>query len=171
MKYIKKKYTTPLRPWDRQRIDAERETLALFGLKNKRELWKTDETLKKYRRLAREFIAKPNAQKNKAVVERLVKMGVLEEGAGIDDILALKTQTFLERRLQTVLKAKGIANTMKHARQLIVHGKVRVGDKKVVYPSYTVMRDEESKISLVAAKARVKVEKNAEEKGAEAAGS
>jgi len=169
MKYIKKKFTTPLRPWDRQRIDTEREILALFGLRNKKELWRTDETLKKYRRLARDFIARPDPEKNRAVVERLVKMGVLEEGASIDDILALKTQKFLERRLQTMLKTKGLANTVKHARQLIVHGKVRVGDKKVVYPSYIVTRDEENKISLVS-KPKIRVERNAEEKGTEAAG-
>jgi small subunit ribosomal protein S4 len=167
MKYIKKKFTTPLRPWDRQRLDVERLVLVEFGLRNKKELWKTDETLKKYRRLAREFIAKPNAQKNKVVVERLVKMGVLEEGASIDDILALKTQKFLERRLQTIVKAKGIANSIKEARQLIVHGKIKVGDRRVVYPSYMVPRDEEEQISLFN-RVKIRVEKNAEDKGTEA---
>jgi small subunit ribosomal protein S4 len=167
MKYIKKKFTTPLRPWDRQRLDVERLVLVEFGLRNKKELWKTDETLKKYRRLAREFIAKPNAQKNKVVVERLVRMGVLEEGASIDDILALKTQKFLERRLQTIVKAKGIAHSIKEARQLIVHGKIKVGDRRVVYPSYMVPRDEEEQISLFN-RVKVRVEKNGEDNQTEA---
>ncbi|MBI4894115.1 MAG: 30S ribosomal protein S4 [Candidatus Aenigmarchaeota archaeon] len=167
MKYIKKKFTTPLRPWDRQRLDVERLVLVEYGLRNKKELWKTDETLKKYRRLAREFIAKPNAQKNKVVVERLVRMGVLEEGASIDDILALKTQKFLERRLQTIVKAKGIANSIKEARQLIVHGKIKVGDRRVVYPSYMVPRDEEDQISLFN-RVKIRVEKNAEDNQTEA---
>jgi small subunit ribosomal protein S4 len=170
MKYIKKKYTKPLRPWDRQRIDMERELLVQFGLRSKKELWRTDEMLKKYRRLAREFIAKPDKNKMKAVMERLVKMGVLEEGASIDDILALKTQAFLERRLQTILKSKGLANTIKHARQLIVHGKVKIGDKKILYPSYMVPRDEEGKISIMQFGSKLKVDKNVEEKGTESTG-
>jgi small subunit ribosomal protein S4 len=78
-------------------------------------------------------------------------------------------QDFLERRLQTQIFRRGAANTVKHARQMIVHGKVRFGDRKVVYPSLTVMRGEEGKISVSAGK--TKVVKHAEEKaGAEGTG-
>lgn len=166
MKYIKRKYSTPIRPWDSQRIDVERETLKNYGLKNKKELWMTEGTLRKYRRLARAFAAKHDKEQEKLIVDKLISMGVLEEGAGLDDILALTAHKFLERRLQTVLKTKGVANTVGHARQMIVHGHVRIGDRKVVYPSYTVTREDEGKISVVAAKAP-KVEKHAEEKGTE----
>ena len=169
MRYIKRKFETPVRPWDRQRIDSERETLKGYGLKNKKELWRTEGTIRKYRRLARVLAAKRNKTQEKLILDKLVSLGVLEEGAGLDDVLELTTQKLLERRLQTVLQRKGIASTVKQARQMIVHGKVKVGDRKVVYPSYIVSRGEENKIRVVVAK-QTKVEKHAEEKGAEGTG-
>ncbi|MBS3051301.1 MAG: 30S ribosomal protein S4, partial [Candidatus Aenigmarchaeota archaeon] len=43
---------------------------------------------------------------------------------------------------------KGLANSMRHSRQLIVHGHVTVNEKKVFWPSYIVEKDLEEKISL-----------------------
>ena len=166
MRYIKRKYQTPVRPWDRQRIDAERETLKSFGLKNKKELWRTEGTIRKYRRLARALAAKHDSKQEKLIIDKLIELGVLDEGAGLDDILSMSTQRFLDRRLQTVLKNKGLANTVKHARQMIVHGHVKISDRKVIYPSYIVSRGEEGKIRIVVAK-QTKVEKHAEEEGTE----
>ncbi len=166
MRYIKRKYETPVRPWDRQRLDAERETLRVFGLKNKKELWRTEGTIRKYRRFARLLAARHDKKQEKLILDKLVSLGVLDEGAGLDDVLALTTQKLLERRLQTVLQRKGLANTAKQARQMIVHGRVKIEGRKVVYPSYIVSRGEENKIRVVVAK-QTKVEKNAEEKGAE----
>jgi small subunit ribosomal protein S4 len=57
---------------------------------------------------------------------------------------------FLERRLQTIVYKMGLARTPHHARQLIVHGKVYLGDRRVRAPSYHVLRGEEEKIRLVA---------------------
>lgn len=163
MRYIKRKYETPARPWDRQKIDSERIFLTTYGLKNKRELWKVEAVLRKFRRLARELAASENKEKENIIIDKLIGMGVLESGAGIDDILAITTNKLLDRRLQTVLQRKGLANTIKHARQMIVHGKVKVGDRRVIFPSYMVSREEEGKISVIVAKPTVKVEKNAEE--------
>jgi small subunit ribosomal protein S4 len=162
MRYLKRKYETPVRAWDRQKIEAEREILNSYGLKNKKELWRVEGNVRKFRRLARELAAKENKEQEKIIIEKLIKLGVLESGAGLDDVLALTTQKFLERRLQTVLQRKGFANTPKHARQMIVHGKVKVGDTKVVYPSFIVSREDEGKISVIVAKP-TKVEKHAEE--------
>lgn len=164
MRYIKRKYETPVRPWDKQRLEVEREILKTYGLKNKREIWRTDGMIRKYRRLARVLAARRNEGQEKLIVDKLIKLGVLEEGTGLDDVLALTSQKFLERRLQTILQRKGVANTVKQARQMIVHGRVKIGDRKVVYPSYIVSREEENKIRLVVGKS-TKVEKNAEEKG------
>lgn len=161
MRYIKRKYETPIRAWDKQRIEVEKEILKNYGLKNKRELWRVEGTIRKYRRLARELAATENKEQEKLVIEKLIKLGILENGATLEDVLALTTQKLLERRLQTVLQKKGIANTVKHARQMIVHGKVKIGERKISYPSYIVSREEENKISLVAGK--TKVEKHAQE--------
>lgn len=161
MRYIKRRYETPMRPWDKQRLEVERELLKVYGLKNKRELWRTEGTIRKYRRLARALAAKHDEAQEKTIIKKLIGLGVLEEGAVLDDVLALTIQKFLDRRLQTVLKAKGLANTIRHARQAIVHGHVKVGNRKVVYPSYLVSRDEENKIRMVVAK-QTKVEKHGE---------
>lgn len=168
MRHLKKKYATPIRPWDRQRIDAERELLAAFGLRNKRELWRTEAELRKFRRLAREFAASRNEAQEKIIIEKLARMGILGENEGLDDILSLNVRDFLERRLQTVLERKGLANSVRHARQMITHGHVKIGGRKVVYPSYMVSRDDEQKITAVQPKTKA-VKSKAEEKKPEEA--
>lgn len=49
----------------------------------------------------------------------------------------------LERRLDTVLHRAGLASSRAHARQLVLHGHVRVNGKKVNIPSYLVSVNEE----------------------------
>ncbi len=66
----------------------------------------------------------------------------------IADILALTVDMILDRRLQTVVHKKGLAQTTKHARQLIVHKKVLVAGNVMNKPSYLIPVDEESSLSL-----------------------
>jgi small subunit ribosomal protein S4 len=49
----------------------------------------------------------------------------------------------LERRLDTVLRRAGMASSHAQARQLILHGHVRVNGRKVNIPSYLVKVGEE----------------------------
>ncbi|OYT41525.1 MAG: 30S ribosomal protein S4 [Candidatus Aenigmarchaeota archaeon ex4484_224] len=76
----------------------------------------------------------------------------------LDDVLGLTVRDILERRLQTIVYRKGLANTPKHARQLIVHGHVYINGRRIVWPSYLVPRDEEDKIEV-----RLKVKKGVAE--------
>lgn len=149
MKKSRKKYERPLRPWDKQRIEKEKELLKQFGLRRKREIWRAEGILRKYRRLARELIAKPDKAKEKILIDKLVKLGILNENATLDDVLSLSIENILERRLQSVVYKKGLASTIKQARQFITHGKVRIGKRKIVYPSYLVPKEEEDKIEVV----------------------
>ena len=48
-KKMRKQYEKPLRPWDKPRLDSERETKKNYGLKNKRELWRVEVMLRKKR--------------------------------------------------------------------------------------------------------------------------
>jgi small subunit ribosomal protein S4 len=146
MKRQRKKYETPYRPWDDQRITAEKELLKNFGLKAKREIWRTQATLRKYRRLARELAARRNEDKEKILMGRLVKFGLIPKEASLDTILGLTIEDFLNRRLQTILHKKGLANTAKQSRQFITHGQVMIENRKVKYPSYLVPVEEEDKI-------------------------
>ena len=134
-----------------------------FGLKNKSEIWKTETLLRKYRRMARELAAKKDKEKEKVLIDKLIKIGLLEKGATLDDVLSLTLEKFLERRLQTIVYKKNLANSIKQARQLITHGHVKIGDRKIFYPSYIVSKDEENlvNVTLVVGK---KVEKEKAQK-------
>lgn len=153
-----KKFEKPRRPWEIKRIKEERELAELYGLKNKREIWKAASIIKKYRREMREILAelamKPSEhiqRKKEAILASLRKRGILKEREGgtsrLEDVLALEVDDILERRLQTLVYKKGLAKSAKHARQLIVHGHIAVDGRRVTVPSYIVDMEEEGKIS------------------------
>jgi small subunit ribosomal protein S4 len=149
---IRKKYATPRHPYEGQRIKSENKTLTLYGLKNKRELWKAESELRKYRTNARDIQASlrlgdSRAQERiKSIVGKLSRYGILTQNATADDILALNVESFLERRLQTMVFRRGLARTPSMARQLIVHGHIAIGDRKVTIPSYKVLKEEEESL-------------------------
>ena len=153
----RKKYVTPKKPWDKVRLEREAQLVIKYGLRNKRELWRFENILRKYRRVARDLLSKVNLPgkegeiaraKANAVIKKLARIGVLEENATLDDILNLTVEDFLERRLQTVVYRQGLARTIKQARQLITHGHIAVDGRRVTSPSYIVERDEETKIGF-----------------------
>jgi ribosomal protein S4 len=73
-------------------------------------------------------------------------MGILPAGSSLDDVLALETESILSRRLQTLVYLKGLSNTVSHSRQLINHGHILIGERKVTIPSFMVAKDEEKDI-------------------------
>ncbi|MHC1635666.1 MAG: 30S ribosomal protein S4, partial [Candidatus Methanospirareceae archaeon] len=87
-------------------------------------------------------------KKGEQILDSLKRKGILEEGAKMEDALGLTARNILERRLQTIVFKKGLANTIKQARQLIVHGHIAVDGRRVTAPSYIVERDEEDKIGF-----------------------
>ncbi len=151
----KKKYERPRRPWVIQRIKEEKELAERYGLKNKREIWKANSLIRKYRREVRNILAeiagmKPTEhtmKKQEAIMNRLKRYGIVEADAKLEDVLALDVEHLLERRLQTLVYRKGLANTIKQARQLIVHGHIAINGRRVTIPSYIVRVDEERGIS------------------------
>jgi small subunit ribosomal protein S4 len=148
MKKSRKKYERPRRPWDKERMEKENELLKGFGLRTKKEIWMTEALLRKYRRMARNLAAKRDKESERILMEKLRKNGILGEESALDAVLVLNIGNFLERRLQTLIQRKGLTNSLKQARQLIVHGHVRVNGKKIVYPGYMVSKDEENKIEV-----------------------
>jgi small subunit ribosomal protein S4 len=148
MRRIRKKYQLPKRPWDKQRIEKEKELKKNYGLGKKQEIRRAEFVLRKYRGLARELTARSNKEKEKIIIEKLIKFGLLQNGATLDDILGLTVENILERRLQSIVKNKGFANTIKHSRQLITHGHVLIDGRKIMYPSYLVPKEEEDKIKV-----------------------
>ena len=158
-KFSRKKYETPSHPWQEDRIKAENELTKKYGLKNKREIWKAQTALRKYRGQARELLAKigggdPQVKKESdQLLMHLTRLNILPPNSTLDDVLALETEPILSRRLQTLTYLKGLANTPIHARQLIAHGHIAISDRKVTVPSYMVTKDEEGEIKYVAGSA------------------
>lgn len=151
IKRPKKKYETPAHPWEKERIDAERDLVKNYGLTNKKEIWKATTLLKNFKEQAKRCATLRTEQQRKEKVQLLDKLKSLNlitiEGS-IDDVLGLKTEDILKRRLQTMVFDKKLANTVKQARQLLIHGHVTLSGKKVTVPSYLVRKDEEDKIGV-----------------------
>ena len=72
----------------------------------------------------------------------------MKKEPSLDDILALEVENLLDRRLQSVVHKKGITRTMNQSRQLITHGHIQIGEKRVTIPSYIVEINEETNVKL-----------------------
>ncbi|MCD6411378.1 MAG: 30S ribosomal protein S4 [Thermoplasmata archaeon] len=147
---LKKKYETPPHPWQEDRIKYEHELVKKFGLKNKREIWKAQTILRKYRAQARYLLPRANSEKHKKEIKQLMdhlfRMNLLKPGSSLADVLSLTVEDILSRRLQTIVYLKGLASTPRQARQFIVHGHIAIGGRKVTIPSYMVKAEEEPEI-------------------------
>ncbi|MEM0372580.1 MAG: 30S ribosomal protein S4 [archaeon] len=147
---LKKKYKTPSHPWQKKRIEEENLLMSEYGLKNKREIWKARTELKKYRNIARELVgltAEQRKEKEAALISKLEKMGFVQKGATLDNVLSLKVEDLLERRLQTRVWKSGLSASAKQARQLITHGHIAVNGRKATSPGMTVDVEKEKQIS------------------------
>ncbi len=148
----RKKYETPLRPWDQKRIEEEVEIIKKYGLRRKNEIYRAESILRNFRRRARELAARKNEKQEKELIEKLNKLGIIEKDASLDDVLELKLEDILNRRLQTIVFKKGLAKTPKQARQFIVHGHVKVDKVKIKWPSFLVPKKFEKDIQLIGVK-------------------
>jgi len=133
--------------FDSERIKEENELMKKYGLKNKREIWKADALVKKIREHAKTFITASTSEQEKFIL-RLAEKGFLKKNSRIDDVLDLKMENMLDRRLQTIVLKKGLAKTAKEARQAIVHRRVFVNKHVVNIPSYLVNLKEENSVEL-----------------------
>ncbi len=146
---LKKKWKSPRKRWDAERIAFERELMKKYGLRRKKEIRRAEEIIRKFRRRARELIARPNKEEEEELIRKVKELGLLNvENPTIDDILGIEVQDLLERRLQTLVYKKGLANTIKQARQFISHGHIAIDGRKVVSPGYIVKVSEEGSIDF-----------------------
>jgi small subunit ribosomal protein S4 len=150
-KKTRKKYSTPGHPWQRARIEEEAKLMQEYGFKNKREIWKMGSFLRDATAQAKKLVtlAGPQAEKEKSsLLSRLKKYGLLKPEAALDAVLSISLRDVLERRLQTVVYKKTLANTIKQARQFITHEQICVAGKVVTSPSYLVHLSEENQIGF-----------------------
>ncbi|PIN88026.1 30S ribosomal protein S4 [Candidatus Woesearchaeota archaeon CG10_big_fil_rev_8_21_14_0_10_32_24] len=150
-KKLRKKYATPRHPWNKIAIETEKVIVKDYGLGKKQEIMIANSFLKKYKYIAKKLIASQTAQSEVEKVQVLGKLqglGLLTMDAELDQILALDVKSILNRRIQSVLFRKGLARTMRQARQFIVHRHVAIGDKEITFPSYLISLEEETHLNF-----------------------
>jgi small subunit ribosomal protein S4 len=152
-KFARPKFDTPSHPWKAARIEEEHMIRNNHGLKTMREIWKAKSQLRRHRRQAMRLIGMSETSEGhgKREVDDLLRSlhnkGLISSDAKLDDILSLNTEDILNRRLQAQVYYKGLAISMKQARQFITHGKIVIGSQKVTIPSYPISRDEEEHLT------------------------
>ena len=134
---------------DRTRLSEDNAMLEQYGLKNMKELWKIQTEVSRIRGNARKYLAggANSDVESKKLISRLSKLGIVKPETTIDDILDLKENVFLDRRLQSIVMKKGLARTAKQSRQLITHGFISVNGKKVDRPGFIVSSESEQSVS------------------------
>jgi small subunit ribosomal protein S4 len=145
-------YDNPSHPWQLERIEAEKVLVREYGLKNKTELYKINSKVKNFTSIAKRLIASEGPQadlEKQQLFATLHKLGLIGNSTSLDDVLSLQPKDLLERRLQTLVYRKGIARSVKQARQFISHEHVIVNSKKITSPSYLVSVAEEATIAVI----------------------
>ncbi len=151
-KKSRKKWRGPTHPWRKEQLLEEMRLVGEYGLRNKKELWIARSILRNIRARARELLALPEEERvkyEKPLISKAYREGIIPSPeATLDDLLGLTVRDILERRLQTIVYRKGLAKSMYHARQLITHGHIAIGGRRVRSPGYLVSREEEELIGF-----------------------
>jgi small subunit ribosomal protein S4 len=146
----RRKDERPPHLWKAARMLEESELCKKYGLKSMTELWKAKTKVKRIREQARKLLGKSDEKaqaETKELLAKLSRLGIIDAKT-IEEVLALKVENLLDRRLQTMVFRKNLAATLKQARQLVIHDHVIIGNNVVSIPSYMVPRDEEDKIKV-----------------------
>jgi small subunit ribosomal protein S4 len=145
MKRKNKSYKRPKKPFESERIAEENQLVSKYGLKNKKEVWKANARVNYYRGRAK-ALAQASPEEQEILFSKLQKIGL--DVKTIADILDLKTENLLDRRLPTVVSTQGKADTPRQARQMVVHKRVLIDGNVVNSPSYIVSVSEEKLITV-----------------------
>ena len=154
-KFSRPRTQTPTHPWKQARIDEEHDLKERYGLKKvggMREIWREKSALRRHRNQAMKLIGRVDsteghyAKEKEQLLDSLTKKGLLQTGADVGDVLEINVEHMLSRRLQSVVYYKGLAPSMRAARNLIVHGHICIGDQRMTVPGYHVLKEEEDSL-------------------------
>ena len=150
----KKTSKNPKKPFDKDRLINELRIVGVYGLRNKREVWRVQLTLAKLRKAARQLLTLPQDDPRRqfegdAIIRRIVKLGLLKENERkLDYVLGLTINQFMERRLQTLVAQRKIADSIHHARVMIRQRHIAIGKQLVNIPSFMVRVSSEQHIAI-----------------------
>ena len=154
-KFSRPRTQTPTHPWKQARIDEEHDLKERYGLKKiggMREIWREKSALRRHRNQAMKLIGRVDsteghyAKEKDQLLNSLTKKGLLQTGADVGDVLEINVEHMLSRRLQSVVYYKGLAPSMRAARNLIVHGHICIGDQRMTVPGYHILKEEEDSL-------------------------
>ena len=154
-KFSRPRTQTPTHPWKQARIDEEHDLKERYGLKKvggMREIWREKSALRRHRNQAMKLIGRVDsteghyAKEKEQLLNSLTKKGLLQTGADVGDVLEINVEHMLSRKLQSVVYYKGLAPSMRAARNLIVHGHICIGDQRMTVPGYHVLKEEEDSL-------------------------
>jgi small subunit ribosomal protein S4 len=152
----KNKYVKPRKMFEAERIKEENILVEKYGLKNKKEVWKAQAKVDYYRGRAKTLSKKP-IEEQEVFFNKMRALGLETENTA--DVLGLKVENILERRLPTILVKKKLANAPKQGRQMVTHKRVMINRKVMSSPSYLVPLSEENQITIKQKEKKLKVKK------------
>ncbi|KAH9412262.1 hypothetical protein HK407_01g01550 [Ordospora pajunii] len=151
-----KRGSTPMNPFDKPRLIREIQLVGTYGLKNKRELWVMNEVFAKDKERARILLTSTNPEdvptNGRSLLMKLMKYGILggidicdkqEVISGLNRVLDLTINHYLERRLQFRVFAAGLAKSVHEARVMIKSRCISIKDQVVTTPGFMVMAENE----------------------------
>jgi small subunit ribosomal protein S4 len=149
----KKNYVRPKQIFQAERIKEEDALVEIYGLKNKTEIWKAQAKVNYFRGRAKELAKKPH-EEQEIFFNKLRALGLKIEGTA--DVLDLKVEDILKRRLPTIVVLQKLAHTPKEARQLVSHNKILIDGIAMSSPSYLVSIGEQDKITVKKKEKKIK---------------
>merc|ERR1711937_480867 len=112
-------------------------------------------TLGKLRKAARDLLTLEETNpkrmgEGRALMNRMFKYGLLNKDKenGLDYVLGMTVQKFLERRLQTIVFRNKMARSVHEARAVIYQRHVAVDNQLVNVPSFMVTVENENKVNF-----------------------
>ncbi|MCL4371897.1 30S ribosomal protein S4 [Candidatus Marsarchaeota archaeon] len=146
----RRKFDKPKDIWNLSRINADNALIKEYGLKSMSELWKVQSELSRIRGNVRLLLSgiSNGEEIEKKLKDRLERLGVIAPETPLEKLLELKESSLLDRRLQSVVFKKGMAKSMKQARQLITHGFISINGTRMNIPGYLVNVSDEPKIGF-----------------------
>jgi len=134
---MSKKLIKKLTKWNKIILEKEKKLTITYGLRNKLELQRV------YFKLSK--IKKTKFDQISIVKDKLIRLGILSEDESLLDVTIEK---ILNRRTQTIISGL-CKKSLKHSRQLITHGHVKLNDIRIKSPSQLLTLEQEKQIIIL----------------------